>query len=96
MKRLLLPTMLFLTAFASAAQVQETPRAFRIKVRHADPYFIKGMLEGQSLLSPELSTALNFMGLPGGAVNMIDKMFEGGTFIVNAADNSIWWIPTRR
>ena len=94
MKRVLLPSLVLLASFAGAAQVKQ--KAIRIQVRHADPWFVKAMLEGQTLFSPELSTVLGFMGLPTGAVNMIDKMFEGGTFIVNAADNSIWWIPTQK
>lgn len=95
MKRLLILPLLLFAGLAMAQPVQDL-KPIRIKVRHADPWFVKAMLEGQPMLSPEVSTLFNFMGLPSGAANMIDKMFEGGTFIVNAADNSIWWIPTKK
>jgi hypothetical protein len=93
MKKLLLAGLVFASAFTAAAQ--DTRQPIRIKVRHADPWFVKGMLEGRPLVSPELSTLLNGMGFPEGAVNMISKTFENGKFVVNPTDNSIWWIPNR-
>lgn len=94
MKRVIALGLIFLAVIGSAAQgVARKP--IRIQVRHADPWFVKAMLEGQTVLSPEISTLLNGMGFPQGAVNLIDKAFEGGKFMVNPADNSIWWIPNR-
>ena len=91
MKKLLPVAFVLFASLGGAAQ--QARRPIVIQVRHADPYFVKGMLEGQSLLSPEISTLLTGIGLPQGAVNMIDKAFENGKFIVNPTDNSIIWIP---
>jgi len=93
MKKILVAALLGFSALGLAAQ--DTRQPIRIKVRHADPWFVKGMLEGRPLVSPELSTLLNGMGFPEGAVNMISKTFENGKFMVNPTDNSIWWIPNR-
>lgn len=93
MKKILLAGLVLFAALAGAAQ--DTRKPIRIKIRHADPWFVKSMLEGRPVLSPEISTLLNGMGVPEGAVNMIDKIFENGIFMVNPADNSIWWIPNR-
>lgn len=79
-----------------AFSAQDRPKPIRIQIRHADPYFVKGMMEGRTLLSPELSTALDFMGLPGQVGSIIDSIFRDGTFLVNAGDNSLWWIPNQR
>jgi hypothetical protein len=95
MKRLLWIALIFFAAFGSAA-VQEDRKPIRIQIRHADPWYVKGMLEGQPLMSPEISTLLTTMGVPTGAVHMIDKMFEDGIFMVAPADNSLWWIPNRK
>jgi hypothetical protein len=85
---ILLATVSLSTAFAA-----QDRRPIRIQIRHADPYFVKGMMEGRGLTSPELSTALDFMGLPGQIGSIIDGIFKDGTFLVNAGDNSLWWIP---
>jgi hypothetical protein len=95
MKRVLLLVVASLVA-SSVLASQERAKPLRIQIRRADPYFVKGMLEGRGLTSPELSTALDFMGLPGQIVNVIDSLFKDGTFLVNAADNSLWWIPNPR
>lgn len=94
MKKLLLAALVLFAALGQAAQEIRRPIVFHI--RHADPWFVKGIIEGQGLLSPEISTILGGMGFPQGAINMIDKAFENGTFIVNPTDNSLIWIPNRR
>ncbi|MEQ1822801.1 MAG: hypothetical protein ABL949_09835 [Fimbriimonadaceae bacterium] len=87
---------LLATLSLSAAFAAQERRPIRIQIRHADPYFVKGMMEGRGLTSPELSTALDFMGLPGQIGNVIDSIFKDGTFLVNAGDNSLWWIPNSK
>lgn len=75
------------------------PRAFgdpiRIPVRHADPWAIKFMLEGQSLISPEVSTILAFNGIAPAAGAIANALFRNGILVVNAADNSLWFFPFR-
>ena len=68
----------------------------RIKVRSADPYFIKAMLEGTAINQPELSTILGFAGIPDKESSLIAGIFGGqGRFIVDATDNSLIFIPKR-
>ena len=88
---------LALLASAGLALAQEAPKpathAYRIKIRHADPWAVKAMLEGQSIQSPELSTILGFMGLPQNTSQTVNSLVEGGKLIVNPTDNSLWFIP---
>lgn len=97
MKKLLVAGLVLFASvgFAQDLPKQDSPKPFRIKIRHADPWFVKGMLEGRPLVSPEMSSILGGIGFPEGAVNMISRAFENGKFIVNPTDNSIWWIPNR-
>jgi hypothetical protein len=82
---------------AAPQQSQQPPlparRAIRIPVRHADPWFIKFALEGQPLVSPELSTLFFLMGVPQGAANAANGLLDGGRLLVNPTDNSLWWYP---
>lgn len=80
-------------ALSGLAFGQQYGRPVRFKVMHADPWMIKGILEGQVILSPELSTALSFMGAPPQAGNALNGLFKDGKFVVNATDNSLWWFP---
>lgn len=95
MKRAL--ALLFLAVGALGA-AQELPvptvRPIKIQVMHADPWFVVAMLEGRPVVSPEISTILGFMGVPPQAGQALNQLFKG-KFIVNAADNSIWFIPDR-
>ena len=68
-------------------------RPIRIPVRSADPWFIKFALEGQRLVSPELSTLFFLMGAPQGSGNAVNTLFDGGKLLVNPTDNSLWWYP---
>lgn len=67
----------------------------RFEVYHADPYVVVMLLMGQSPPYPEVST------LTGWISGMVSPSGEGtltgvrGRFIVNPADNSIWFIPLR-
>jgi len=94
MKRLL---PLLALAIAGGALAQDLPRKtpvpIRFQIRHADPWFVKGMLEGLPLLSPEVSTILGFMGFPDSGTNAVNKMFTGGRLVVNPTDNSLWFFP---
>ncbi|RYG16829.1 hypothetical protein EON82_24570 [bacterium] len=83
------------TVLSAAALGQTSPRPIRIAVRHADPYAIKAMLEGQPIVSPEISTLLGRMGQPAaaGAVAAASNLLMGGVLFVNPTDNSLWWYP---
>jgi hypothetical protein len=69
---------------------------FRITVLHADPYLIKAMLEGTSVMQPELSTILNFAGVPDKDSELITSLFGGpGRIVVNPTDNSLLFFPKK-
>ncbi len=68
------------------------PTPIRIPVFHADPWFIVAMLEGRPVVSPEISTLFTNMGMPPQVSQGLNSLFKG-RFIVNAADNSIWFYP---
>ena len=65
----------------------------RIPIRHADPWLVKGLIEGQPLMSPELGTIFGLFGAPPGAAGQVNSLFKGGHFLVNPTDNSLWWYP---
>lgn len=77
------------------ALAQESGRPIRFPVRHADPYMVKALLEGQAIFQPELSTALEFAGVPGQATGAVNAFFKNGRLIVNPTDNSLWFFPTK-
>ncbi|MBL1151734.1 MAG: hypothetical protein D8M22_03220 [Armatimonadetes bacterium] len=81
----------------SGAQTPPTapPQPIRLQVRHADPWVIKLMLEGGSVVSPEMSTLFGFLGAPPNTGNAVNRLFQNGTLIVNPTDNSIWFFPDR-
>jgi hypothetical protein len=93
--------LLFLSAGVGAASAAQTPavpassvrQALRIPVRHADPWFIKFALEGQPLVSPELSTIFGLFGAPPQSASQVNGLLRGGKLIVNPTDNSLWWYP---
>src|SRR5687768_12187039 len=77
--------------------LSEATRPIRIRVRHADPWAIKAMLEGIQIMSPEISTVMAIMGAPPGMGQATGKpLFSGGKLIVNPTDNSIWFFPDKR
>ncbi len=64
----------------------------RFEVFHADPYVVVMLLVGQSPPYPEVSTVM------GGRAFLAGEGDLGGVrgrFVVNPADNSIWFIPSR-
>lgn len=71
------------------------PQPIRLQVLHADPWVIKLMLEGGSVVSPEMSTLFGFLGAPPNTGNAVNRLFQNGTLIVNPTDNSIWFFPDR-
>jgi hypothetical protein len=80
---------LLLTAGLAAAQVQPV----RIQIRHADPWLVKAMLEGLMVRSPEISSVIAIGG-PNPITNGTGTpLIPNGTFMVNPADNSLWFIP---
>ena len=72
---------------------RRTPIPVRMEIRHADPWYVKGILEGQSLVSPELSTVFGFMGFPPSTGDAVNSLFKGGRLVVNPTDNSLWFFP---
>ncbi|MCB8932627.1 MAG: hypothetical protein M9921_12420 [Fimbriimonadaceae bacterium] len=82
-----------MTAASGQQLPRRTPVPVRLQILHADPWFVKGMLEGQQLVSPELSSIFGFMGFPEGTGNAINSLFSGGKLIVNPTDNSLWFFP---
>lgn len=113
------------TAFGQAVpQLRIKRQPVQIKIRHADPWAVKTLLEGGELRHPELSTILALMGgrggqggqaggqqggpnrgqgggtgqgntggTPGTGGSGVSPLFPDGKFIVNPADNSLWFIP---
>jgi len=68
-------------------------RAFRIPVRSADPWFLKSILEGQPLVSPELGTIMGLFGAPQQAAGQVNGLLQNGKILVNPTDNSLWFYP---
>ena len=77
-----------------ASLFADTPRPFRIAVRHADPWAVKAMLEGIAIRNPEMSTLPGFQGL-GQAANTAASLIQNGRLVVNPTDNSLWYFPNR-
>lgn len=82
-------------ASAGLAQTipQRTPVPIRMEIRHADPWFVKAMLEGRGVVSPELSTVFGFLGFPPSTGDTVNSLFKGGRLVVNPTDNSLWFFP---
>jgi hypothetical protein len=84
-------------ALGATLPAQQTPlpakHAVRIPIRHADPWFVKGLVEGQPLVMPELSTIFGLFGAPPQSAGQVNGLFAGGHFLVNPTDNSLWWYP---
>jgi hypothetical protein len=84
-------------AAASVAAAQ-TPaihaEPFQLKIRHADPYMVKFMIEGRPIMQPEIGALMALGGMPnvGQAVN---SLIKSGHLVVNPTDNSLWWFPDR-
>lgn len=94
MKPLVLLAAIGLAVVASAQGTAPTPR--KLPIRHADPWFVKAMLEGTALRSPELGAILALAGgAPPAAAKGVGALFTGGHLIVNPTDNSLWFIPDR-
>ena len=68
-------------------------RPVRIPIRHADPWVVKMMVEGQPVVMPEMSTIFGLFGAPPQAGGQMNGLFSGGHFLVNPTDNSLWWYP---
>ena len=90
-----LASLIALALTSVSAMGQTSPRPVRIAVRHADPWAIKAMMEGGSIVSPEISTLLNRLGQPAAAAAVAgaSNLLMGGVLFVNPTDNSLWWVP---
>ncbi|HEY0867676.1 MAG TPA: hypothetical protein VGE01_09860 [Fimbriimonas sp.] len=88
---------MFLLISAAVSFAQDL-QPFRIRIRHADPWYVKAMLEGRPLVTPEIGTLMGFMGSGAFAGEAVNALFQGGTLMVSPADNTLWFIPanTRR
>lgn len=84
---------LLLAGVTAVVFAQQYGRPVRFKIYHADPWTVKALLEGQALLSPEMSTLLTSLGAPPQAGNTLNGLFKDGKFVINAADNSLYWFP---
>lgn len=80
-------------ALPTQGPVSKSPAPVRLVVRHADPWFVKAMLEGRQVWTPELSTIIGFMGWPPEIGQGANALFSGGKLIVNPTDNSLWFFP---
>lgn len=65
----------------------------RLRIRSADPWAVKAMLEGQALQQPEISTIPGFGGLAASTTRAASAFFGSGKLIVNPTDNSLWFLP---
>jgi hypothetical protein len=69
----------------------------RFQVYHGDPYLIKALLQGTQVMQPELSTLLNFAGIPDKDSDLITSLFGGaGRIVINPTDNSLLFFPTKK
>lgn len=89
MKLAILGWLLAMTLSVSAQPV-------RLRIRHADPWMVKAMLEGQQVTAPEISTVWALNGMMPAAGQAVQNYFARGRFVVNAADNSLWFFPERQ
>lgn len=80
-------------ALVSGALAQSKPSPIRLRIRGADPWYVKAMLEGIAVDRPELSTVPGFGGLGGATGQAVRGLLSGGKLIVNPTDNSLWWYP---
>lgn len=92
--RTLLALGIFAMASLGLAQSSVTP--VKIKVRHADPWMLVALLQGQPVISPEISTLMGFMGMPAPPPTAgFGNLFPAGRIFVNPTDNSIWFVPEK-
>jgi hypothetical protein len=78
-------------AVAGSAFSQGIRDPFRIRIRHADPWVVKAMIEGLQVRIPEMSTIPGFAGMLGNAANTAAKLLQDGFLVVNPTDNSLWY-----
>lgn len=79
-----------------AQEITHGLRPVRIVVRHGDPWVIVSLLKGQSPPFSELSTLAWFLGgLPLEFGPSAGGIGPEGTYIVNPADNCIYFLPRR-
>ena len=88
-----LGALLITCSFGQGDRITIRRQPVQIRIRHADPWAVKAMLEGQSINSPEISTVMALMGMPQQATQTTKGLFDDGKLLVNPADNSLWFIP---
>lgn len=89
----MLATLTLCLTLIVGAMAQSKPGPIRLKIRSADPWFVKAMLEGTAVDRPELSTIPGFGGLGNATGQAVRGLLSGGKLIVNPTDNSLWWYP---
>lgn len=70
------------------------PRAVRLPIRHADPYYVKAMLEAVPVIQPEIGTLIPFNPQAAAIASAragANAIIKGGHFLVNPTDNSLWF-----
>ena len=84
--------------FATVGKQTDNRAPVKLKMRHADPWAVKALLEGRSISEPELSTLWGVSpGKTGGQSNTPSNspLVRDGTLVVNPTDNSLWWFPKK-
>ena len=85
-----------LMALASLSFGQTAVTPIKIKVRHADPWMLVALLQGEPVVSPEISTLMGFMGMPAPPPTTgFGRLIPPGRIFVNPTDNSIWFVPEK-
>lgn len=83
-------------AAAQQSSNEEPLRPFKFQIRHADPWFVKALIEGMPVPAPELSTVPGFAGLLNRAAGTTMSLLKDGFLVVNPTDNSLWYYPKPR
>lgn len=78
------------------SQTNDIP-AYRLPIYHADPWFVKSMLEGAPVTFPEMSTLMNVGAFAQQAMQSAGTaLFSSGRWVVNPTDNSLWFFPNKK
>jgi hypothetical protein len=93
MKQILALSLVLLSALAPCQDAELRP--IRIRVRHADPWAVVAMLQGQPVMSPEISTVIGILGFPTPPSPGFGTLLPKGRLFINPGDNSIWFVPEK-
>ncbi len=91
MKRLICALAALGVVLSGYAQTAPERTVIKFRVMHADPYLIVALLQGLNETSPEISTILNFAGVPTTIPDGV--LVPKGRIVVDPTDNSIIYMP---